>query len=154
MANIVPKPRSNDGEADSDEHVNVVWEGVDCVLSKDKIDSLSAAWDIDPHHNHNEDVISASVPGSKISSRCSSLKRTSLSVGFDDYNWMRKLVLRKDVPSIDEIREWSFDALVFEDVVLIEVFVRMLEYYYLLEEFQIDAQVLERYASAVMNMHN
>ena len=154
MANIVPKPRANNGEADSDEHVNVVWEGVDCVLSKDKIDSLSAAWDIDPHHNHNKDVISASVPGSKNSSRCSSLKRTSLSVGFDDYNWMRKLVLRKDVPTIDEIRDWSFDALVFEDVVLIEVFVRMLEYYNLLEEFQIDAQVLERYASAVMNMHN
>ena len=44
------------------------------------------------------------------SSRSSSLKRSPISVDFYDYDWiwMRTLVLRKDVPTIVEIGDWSF----------------------------------------------
>lgn len=72
----------------------------------------------------------------------------------DDYGWLRKLDLRCDVPSIEEIRNWSFDTLQFEESVLVEVFIMMLEYYDLLEVFHLDRETLKRYAFAVMQKHH
>jgi hypothetical protein len=55
---------------------------------------------------------------------------------------------------MDEIRDWSFDVLLFEDTVLIEVFVKILEYYNFLEKFQLDRKTLERYCGEVMARHH
>jgi hypothetical protein len=72
----------------------------------------------------------------------------------EDYGWLRQIELRSDMPTIYEIRDWSFDVLQFEDAVLVNVFVLMLEYYNLLEKFRVDRKTLERYCKEVMDMHN
>ena len=82
-----------------------------------------------------------------------SLRRLSTGLR-EDYGWLRQIELRSDMPSIDEVRDWSFDVLQFEDAVLVNVFVLMLEYYNLLENFRVDRKTLERYCKEVMDMHN
>jgi len=71
----------------------------------------------------------------------------------EDYGWLRQIDLRGDIPTIDEILDWSFDVLQFEDSVLIDVFLLMLEYYNLLELFRVDRETLRRYCNEVMKMH-
>lgn len=130
----------------SDEHVSIVWENVDCVLSQDKLKALMG------QHQKNHGA-GSSDSGSNASKHRASLRRAS-TPGTDDFNWLRKLELRDDVPSIDEIRDWAFDPLEFEDVILVKVFVLMLEYYNFLEMFQLDRETIEKYATAVRLMHN
>ena len=145
-------PSGTDEKNNSGGHASVMWENVDCVLSQDKLKSLSAAYELEQQQKH-QNIKAASDAGSSNSSKMRSIRRTS-TPGTDDFNWMRKLVLRSDVPTIDEIRNWNFDPLMFEDIVLVQVFLLMLEYYNLMEEFQLNRSTLERYATAVMNMHN
>jgi len=82
-----------------------------------------------------------------------SLQRLSTELR-EDYGWLRQIDLRSDMPTIDEICDWSFDLLQFEDAVLINVFVLMLECYNLLENFRVDRKTLEQYCKEVMDMHN
>lgn len=72
----------------------------------------------------------------------------------EDHGWLRKLELRRDVPKIEEIRDWSFDPLEFEETVLVSVFIEMLDYYDFIETFRIDREVMRRYCLAVMERHN
>ena len=82
-----------------------------------------------------------------------SLRRLSTGLR-EDYGWLRQIDLRSDMPTIDEVHDWSFDVLQFEDAVLVIVFVLMLEYYNLLDFFRVDRKTLERYCKEVMDMHN
>ena len=82
-----------------------------------------------------------------------SLRRLSTRLR-EDYGWLRQIDLRSDMPTIDEVHDWSFDVLQFEDAVLVIVFVLMLEYYNLLDFFRVDRKTLERYCKEVMDMHN
>ena len=81
-----------------------------------------------------------------------SLRRLSIGLR-EDFGWLRQIDLRSDIPTIDEISDWSFDVLQFEDAVLVNVFVLMLEYYNLLEFFRVDRKTLERYCKQVMDKH-
>jgi hypothetical protein len=82
-----------------------------------------------------------------------SLRRLSTELR-EDYGWLRQIDLRSDMPTIDEICNWSFNMLQFEDAVLVNVFVLMLECYNLLENFRVDRKTLEQYCKEVMDMHN
>ena len=161
-------PAMKNEKTNGGEHVSVVWENVDCVLNQDKLKSLSEAWELDQqtklndqnekllqHQHHSAGSLSdAGTMSSRSSSKLgSSIRRTS-TPGLDDFNWMRKLELRTDIPTITEIRDWSFDPLAFEDVVLVEVFIIMLECYNLLQELHLDRGILVGYATAVMKKHN
>ena len=83
-----------------------------------------------------------------------SISRSRFSGDDEDYGWLRKLELRHDTPSIDEIRDWSFDPLQFDETVLVSVFIAMLDYYDFIDEFKIDRQVMRRYCLAVMQRHH
>ena len=167
-ANGYVPPTRNGEKTNGVEHVSVVWENVDCVLRQDKLKGLSEGWALEQQtklndanqklpQNQRSSVGSLSDAGT-ISSKNSSkpdasIRRTS-TPGLDDFNWMRKLKMRSDIPTIEEILDWSFDPLVFEDVVLVEVFLRMLERYNLIQELHLDRGTLARYATAVMKKHN
>ncbi|KAL7516533.1 hypothetical protein ACHAWX_001541 [Stephanocyclus meneghinianus] len=143
-------PNCTDVKCNSHPGVSTVWNGLDCVLSPDTFDRLQSAWDVQIKQQQ-EYAESIEKSGTR-RDRCSSLRRSS--TGYDDFGWLRKLELRSDVPSILEIRHWSFDPLQFEENVLVKAFVIMLEYYSLLEEFHLDRETLEKYATAVMQKHH
>ncbi len=119
--------------------VSTVWYGYDCVFSNGeylkKIQEGERA--SQPSTNHR-----------------TSFRRSGSHRSLEDYGWLRKIDLRSDAPSIEEIRDWAFDTLQFEENVLVEVFISMLEYYDLLEEFNLDKDTLRRYAFAVMQKHH
>ncbi len=121
--------------------VSTVWYGYDCVFSNDEY-----------LKKIREEGDSASQPSANL--HRTSFRRSGSHRSLEDYGWLRKLDLRSDVPSIEEIRDWSFDTLQFEENVLVEVFISMLEYYDLLEEFNLDRETLRRYAFAVMHKHH
>ena len=134
----------SDGKSDRacNKIVSTVWYGYDCVFSNE--DSLNKI---------KEEETSRATRSSSTDLR-SNFKRKGSYRTKNDYGWLRKLDLRSDVPSIDEIRNWSFDTLEFEESALVEVFVSMLDYYDLLENFGLDRDMLKKYAFAVMHKHN
>mmetsp|Transcript_12824 Transcript_12824/g.26427 ORF Transcript_12824/g.26427 Transcript_12824/m.26427 type:complete len:445 (+) Transcript_12824:148-1482(+) len=71
----------------------------------------------------------------------------------EHYGWLRQLDLRLDVPDMDEILSWDFDVLLFEENVLVEVFLKLLDYYKLVEKFGMDRAMLKKYCLLVMNRH-
>lgn len=146
-------PNGTEGQNDSTGHVSLVWENVDCILSKEKLKTLSDAWNVDQQQKHQDMRSGSSDAGTNTSKHRSFIRRTS-TPGADDFDWMRKPILRVDIPSIEEICDWSFDPLTFEGTVLVEVFVLMLEHYNLLEELKLDRDILVRYATAVKQMHH
>ena len=86
--------------------------------------------------------------------RRKSISRARFLDDEEDHGWLRKMELRHDTPTIEEIKDWSFDPLEFEETVLVSVFIKMLDYYDFLEIFEIDRQVMRRYCLAVMKRHN
>lgn len=135
------------------QHPEVTWNGVDCVFSDD--DCLRKLQDADKDPRCDVQEPSSSGIASSEGLRSSFRRRGSGSNGsLEDYGWLRKLDLRSDVPSIEEIRSWSFDTLEFEENVLVEVFLLMLDYYGLLDELKLDRDTLRRYAFAVMQKHH
>jgi hypothetical protein len=148
------KPMLSDGAAgDASGHsdsknkvVSTVWHGFDCVFSNDEcLKKLPKEESLYGQETKSE----ASSGDMRASFRRRGSHRSS-----DDYGWLRKLDLRSDVPSIEEIRDWSFDTLQFEENILVEVFLSMLDHYDLLEEFNLDRETLKRYAFAVMQKHH
>mmetsp|Transcript_19591 Transcript_19591/g.33402 ORF Transcript_19591/g.33402 Transcript_19591/m.33402 type:complete len:473 (+) Transcript_19591:61-1479(+) len=124
---------------------STVWNGYDCVFSND--DYLKKLQNGDIHHGQNTEAeVSTDNPRM-------SFRRRGSGRALDDYGWLRQLDLRSDVPSIEEIRDWSFDTLQFEENILVEVFISMLEFYDLLTEFVLDRETLKRYVFAVMHKH-
>jgi hypothetical protein len=114
-----------------------VWHGYDVVLIGNNEASRVAE--------------AASTTGNGHTNERYSSRRSSLR---EDYGWLRQINLRGDIPTIDEILDWSFDVLQFEDSVLVDVFFLMLEYYNLLELFRVDRETLRRYCKEVMKMHH
>lgn len=139
------------------ESISTVWNGCEVVLpnncrpSESKTDSPKVELLV-------PNIDEAALRGKHADKNMrQSWRRTSSSWGqhdSDDYGWLRQLDLRSDIPSINEIRDWSFDALEFEDTILINVFIKMLEYYNLLEKFRLDRSTLEQYCRKVMDMHH
>jgi len=125
--------------------VSTVWNGYDCVFSND--DYLKKLQNGDIHHGQNAKA-EVSTDNPRMSFRRGGSRRS-----LDDFGWLRQLDLRSDVLSIEEIRDWSFDTLQFEEDILVEVFISMLEFYDLLKEFNLDRETLKRYAFAVMHKH-
>jgi hypothetical protein len=138
------------GGTSTNEAASTVWNNLDCVLSHDKLKDLQTAWDLQMEQQQQYAKATAAFrvkPGDR-------LRLRRQSTGSENFGWLRELELRSDVPSIEEIRDWSFDPLEFEDSALVKVFVSMLEYYNLLDEFKLDRDTLEKYAVAVMHKHN
>ena len=135
---------SGHSDSNSTKVVSTVWNGFDCVFSND--DCLKKLQKESLYGQGGK-----SEPSS-VDLRAS-FRRKGSHRSHDDYGWLRKLELRSDVPSIKEIRDWSFDTLQFEENVLVEVFMSMLEFYDLLEEFNLDRETLKRYVFAVMHKH-
>ncbi|KAL7535758.1 hypothetical protein ACHAWF_005264 [Thalassiosira exigua] len=131
--------------------ISTVWHGYDVVLTENSHPSEISR---DNHEAGAGDPQSDRPDPHPQDKNCRVSWRRTSNGERDDYGWLRQLDLRSDVPDIDEIRSWSFDVLQFEDSVLIDVFIKMLEYYDLLEKFQLDRQVLERYSREVMEMHH
>ena len=125
--------------------VSTVWNGYDCVFSND--DYLKKLQNGDIHHGQNAKA-EVSTDNPRMSFRRRGSRRS-----LDYFGWLRQLDLRSDVPSIEEIRDLSFDTLQFEEDILVEVFISMLEFYDLLKEFNLDRETLKRYAFAVMHKH-
>ncbi len=125
---------------------STVWHGYDCVFSDD--DYLKKVQKEESDHIKGEQSV---LFLEKIRT---SFRRRGSHRSLEDYGWLRKLDLRSDVPSIEEIRNWAFDTLEFEEDVLVDVFISMLEYYGLLEEFNLDRETLKRYGFAVMRKHH
>jgi len=136
--------RSNNGN----EPIHTTWCGIDVVLTDNCHPSESKK------SGHNDELTPPKheAAHSEKFTRRESWRRTNSSLG-DDYGWLRKLDLRSDTPSINEIRDWSFDVLKFEETALIGVFIEMLEYYDFFEKFQLDKKTLERYCQEVMDRH-
>ena len=130
--------------------VYTVWHGYDVVLTKNR-DGGHTRSESNTTENYPQAAAHAKPTSHHGAKSSSSWRRMSSG---DDYGWLRQLDLRSDVPDMDEIRNWSFDVLVFEDTVLIEVFIKMLEYYNFLEKFQLDRKTLERYCGEVMARHH
>jgi len=137
---------SGHSESNNNKVVSTVWHGFDCVFSND--DCLKKLQKEERLHGRE------TKSGPSSGDLRASFRRRGSHRSSDDYGWLRKLDLRSDVPSIEEIRDWSFDTLQFEENILVEVFIKMLEYYDLLEEFNLDRETLERYAFAVMQKHH
>ena len=125
---------------------STVWHGYDCVFSND--DQLKQLQKEESDRRKDEQ---SELSSEKIRT---SFRRRGSHRSLEDYGWLRKLDLRSDVPSIEEIRNWAFDTLEFEEDVLVDVFISMLEYYGLLEEFSLDRETLKRYGFAVMRKHH
>ena len=121
---------------------STVWNGYDCVFSN--YDYLKK---LQKEERDRRKELSSEYLGT-------SFRRRGSHGSLKDYGWLRKLDLRSDVPSIGEIRDWSFDTLQFEETVLVDVFISMLEYYDLLKEFNLDRETLKRYAFAVLQKHH
>mmetsp|Transcript_43901 Transcript_43901/g.92374 ORF Transcript_43901/g.92374 Transcript_43901/m.92374 type:complete len:463 (+) Transcript_43901:129-1517(+) len=133
------------------ESIHTVWHGYDVVLTKNSDPNRAKRVTHDDKHKPPEDKVVNNMK-QKLNLRAS-MRRTSSGLS-DDYGWLRQLDLRSEPPTIDEIRDWSFDVLQFEDSVLIDVFVQMLEYYDLMEKFQLDRQIMELYCGEVMARHH
>lgn len=134
-----------ESNGNSTEPVCTVWHGFDVVLTDNCHPS-------EKKHQHQSNQASLGRPEDQ---RRQTVRRSSTGTGTSDsYGWLRQLDLRSDVPSIDEIRDWTFDVLEFEDSALIEVFIKMLEYYNLLEKFGLDKQMLRRYCEKVRDLHH
>lgn len=149
-----PNDGNNGSDADIARHgnnkpIHTVWHGYDIVLTDNC--HLSEAKRV-AHNNEQNPPKDQAAHHAKLV-RLESWRRKS-SGQSDDYGWLRQLDLRSDIPSIDEIRDWSFDVLEFEENVLINVFIQMLEFYNLLEKFRLDRKTLERYGRKVMAMHH
>mmetsp|Transcript_1901 Transcript_1901/g.2647 ORF Transcript_1901/g.2647 Transcript_1901/m.2647 type:complete len:474 (+) Transcript_1901:187-1608(+) len=127
--------------------VSTVWYGYDCVFSNGEY--LKKIQEGESNLEQN-----ALPQPSTTAHHQASFRRSGSHRSLKDYGWLRKLDLRSDVPSIEEIRDWAFNTLQFEENVLVEVFISMLEYYDLLEEFNLDRETLRRYAFAVMHKHH
>ena len=134
----------NDGN-NNNKPVFTSWCGYDVVLTENFHPSETAT-----SHNNTNNTDGGKAP--RLTN--SGILRRQNSSSLEHYGWLRQLSLRSDVPSIDEIKSWSFDVLQFEDTVLIQVFIKILEYYNLLDTFQLDREILEKYCYAVMNMHH
>lgn len=137
-------------DGDDSGTIHTVWHGYDVVLTGGDFNErdrsvVDAASNGVATATHNQERWQSS------SRQNSSLRRISLQR--EDYGWLRQIDLRNDVPTIDEILDWSFDVLQFEDTVLVDVSIRMLEHYNLLELFQLDRQTVQRYCNEVMKMH-
>lgn len=121
--------------------VSLMWNNTKVVLThREELDRLSA--------DEQQQPVESLAPG------CSAQHRVELPHQQDDFGWRRNLPLRSDVPTLKEILDWSFDVLVFEEAVLIQVFLSMLDYYDLYKELSLDRQVLEQYSFEVMERHN
>lgn len=131
----------------SDKAVCTVWHGYDIVLTDNGRPSES---NVDCEKKDQTGYYH--YPKRAVNKQHPSWRRMS-SGQQDDYGWLRQLDLRSDIPSIEEIRHWNFDVLEFEDTVLIDVFIQMLEYYKLLDKFSLDRKTLERYCKEVMDRH-
>jgi len=139
--------KDND-EADEDKNkpIYTVWHGYNVVLTENCHPSEMRK------RESTTPPLNEAAAFSNNTTQRTAVRRSSGKL--EDYGWLRQLDLRNDVPTIDEIRDWKFDVLQFEDTVLIQVFIKLLEYYNLLETFNLDRDTLARYANEVMNLHH
>ena len=128
--------------------VYAVWHGYDVVLTDNCHPSETRRKDSSPPEEEKDNASASQTSSNK------PIVRRKSSDQLNDYGWLRQLDLRSDIPSITEVLDWSFDVLRFEETVLIQVFISLLEYYNLLEKFHLDRTLLERYCKEVMNMHH
>lgn len=157
---------------------SIAWKGVDVVLVND--DQLKAfgysptreqqrqlplngassggcdsSNDDDDEEAHRQTKEQPNADNSNVPSsirRVGSVKRLS-SPDLAHYGWLRHLHLTTTTPSLDSIMNWNFDVLQYEENTLIHVFIKMLEYYNLVELFDLDRMVLERYVEEVLKRH-
>ena len=67
--------------------------------------------------------------------------------------WCHRGSLREEVPPIDELLSWGFDALSYDKEYLVPVVLIIFGQYDLLERFEIDGDVMTACATEIMNMH-
>ena len=159
--NITTMTIGGDDDANKKKPVYTKWHGYDVVLTGTKHPSATNLTQLATATASDDSAAATGVAQRRSRRKMSSgdslrysMRRTSTGKDSNDYGWIRQLELRDEVPSIDEIRAWSFDILVFKDSVLIGVFIKMLEYYDLLNKLGLSKSNLERYCKEVMDMHH
>lgn len=75
-----------------------------------------------------------------------------------DSNWIRNIHLSDEAksvpPSIEEIKQWTFDPLLYKDECLQSIFPLIMQYYNFDTKYHIPLDVLYKFSKEVMEQHN